>query len=140
MKPNARAYAVFIALALVVAACGGATGGGDGGAADGGGATSVTVTGTEFAFDPVGVTVPADTNVTVTFENGGTIEHEWTVLNTRISSEAEFSEDMVLLRLVAPGGGSDSGTLNLPAGEYQVVCAIPGHFDAGMEGTLTVSG
>ena len=87
MKRNTRAYAMLTALALVVAACGGATGGDGGAGGDGGGSTSVTVTGTEFAFDPARVTVPADTDVTVTFENGGTIEHEWTVLSTRISAE-----------------------------------------------------
>jgi plastocyanin len=35
-------------------------------------------------------------------------------------------------------GGSKSLTLNLKAGTYKFFCSVPGHRQAGMEGTLTV--
>ncbi|HTA34698.1 MAG TPA: plastocyanin/azurin family copper-binding protein [Solirubrobacteraceae bacterium] len=35
-------------------------------------------------------------------------------------------------------GGSKTLTLQLPAGTYKFFCSVPGHRQAGMEGTLTV--
>jgi uncharacterized cupredoxin-like copper-binding protein len=34
----------------------------------------------------------------------------------------------------------DEGEIDLAAGEYVFYCDVPGHRDAGMEGTLTVEG
>jgi uncharacterized cupredoxin-like copper-binding protein len=39
---------------------------------------------------------------------------------------------------VIPGGGTGQVVLNLPPGEYEYICIIPGHKDAGMIGKLTV--
>jgi len=36
-------------------------------------------------------------------------------------------------------GGSKTLTLNLKPGTYTFYCSVPGHRQAGMEGTLTVS-
>lgn len=103
--------------------------------------TSLEVEATEYAFTPDEWTIQADTDVSVTLVNEGRIEHEWAVLTegTEIGSEAEFSEDLVETEIEAiPAGESATATVNLPAGTYQVICALPGHFDQGMEGTLTV--
>ncbi len=35
-------------------------------------------------------------------------------------------------------GASASGSIRLDAGTYTVICAVPGHLDAGMEATLEV--
>jgi plastocyanin len=74
------------------------------------------------------------------FTNDGNVEHEWAVMNTEIDSEADFEEDKVLFEVEAiPAGESTSQGFTVDeAGTYQVVCAIESHFDAGMEGTLTV--
>jgi len=114
----------------------GACGGGDGAA------TSITVGSTEFAFTPDSWTIAADTDVSVTLTNEGTLSHEWIVLTagTNITSESEFTEQLLEMAVeVVPPGDSGSITLNLAAGTYQVICALEGHFNGGMEGTLTVS-
>ncbi len=135
-----RVWLIASVLALLVAACGG--GGGADAESGGAAATSLTVVGNEFSFDPANATIAGGTDVSVTFENQGTIEHSWAVLKagTKIDSEDQFTPDMVEFELIAAGGETVSGTVNLAPGEYEVICAIPGHFSAGMVGTLTVSG
>jgi uncharacterized cupredoxin-like copper-binding protein len=99
------------------------------------------VTADDFTFTPDEWTVPADEEVTVTLVNEGQVEHEWAVLTegTSIETEDEFEEDLVEYEIEAiPGGESATGTLSLPAGSYQVICALPGHLNSGMEGELTV--
>ncbi len=106
-------------------------------------ATTITFESDDFFYSPKNWSFAADTDVTVTMENIGKNQHEWAVLKlgTTISSEDEFREDMVELELEAIQRDTvDTITVNLPPGEYQVICALTGHFDQGMEGTLTVGG
>lgn len=116
------------------------TGGGGAAPAGGGGpATEATVSASEFAFDPADVQLVAGEEVTVELDNGGSVEHNWTVLSEEIASEAEFNEDLVVAEVANTAGGeSNSGSFTLEAGEYQVICTIPGHFAGGMVGTLVV--
>jgi hypothetical protein len=95
---------------------------------------------TEFAYAPdLWLAVP-DTPIDVTMDNQGTVEHDWTVLSASIENESEFSEDLVLFRLYAEAGTTVEGTTQpLPAGTYQVICTIPGHFTAGQQGILRVT-
>ncbi len=134
---------VIIAVgALLISACGGGDNGGDNGEDAAGAATSLTVQANEFTFTSDEWIVVADRDVTITFENTGAVEHEWTVLTAgvTITSEAEFGEEMVVARVdKIVAGATATETFNLPAGTYQVICAIPGHFTAGMAGSLTVT-
>lgn len=116
-------------------------GGGSAAPAGGGGATGeATVGATEFAFDPTDVALTAGSEVSVTLDNAGAVEHNWTVLSEEIAAESEFSEDLVLAAVDNTAGGeSNSASFTLEAGEYQVICTIPGHFDAGMQGTVSAS-
>jgi uncharacterized cupredoxin-like copper-binding protein len=103
--------------------------------------TSLEVEADSFQFDPADNTVVADEDVTVTVENvTDAVEHEWVIIKPghEISSEADFDEDDVLFEVEAvQPGESGTGTFNIPAGEYQIICALEGHFTAGMEGSLT---
>lgn len=107
---------------LVSCGGGGAGGGGDGGGGD------VTFDATEFDFDPPQATAQAG-EITATIDNQGEQRHTWTV---------EDHEDA--LKLDANAGQTDTGTIELDAGTYTFYCDIPGHREAGMEGTLTVEG
>jgi uncharacterized cupredoxin-like copper-binding protein len=135
MRTRTAHVVVVLAVAVALAAC----------AQEGDGSTdeaqsSIDVTATEFLFEPDAWTVPADSDVSVTLRNEGTIEHEWVVLavGTRITSDDEFEEDLVEFEVEADTGDEATGTFQLPAGTYQVICAVPGHLAAGMEGELTV--
>ena len=133
-----RSRAVVIGVLTVVVLALGACGDDD----DEEASTSIEATGSEFEFEPDSWTVPEGEEFTIAFENGGSLEHEWAVINRGqdIESEADFTEDKVLFEVEAiPAGESTTETFTVDeAGTYQVICAIETHFDAGMEGTLTV--
>ena len=119
---------LLVAIVLTLAACGG---GGDGGgtepttSAPPAGET-LSVTATEFAFDPNALTASADTDVTISLTDAGTVEHDFTI-------------DEAGVKIAVKPGETGSATVNLSAGTYTFYCAVPGHREAGMEGTLTVS-
>lgn len=104
-------------------------------------ATELSVTTTEFKFEPTSWTAKAGTEVTVTLENAGNLPHEWAVLEagTTITEESEFTADLVVARVpITDPGKTATATINLAAGTYQVICSVPGHFLSGMQGTLGV--
>ena len=123
------------ALALAVAACGGdddeepeepaaeettedTTGGGGGTtlelAADPGGA---------LAFDQTELTAPAG-DITIHLTNDAQIPHNVEVEGAGVSDTVT--------------GADTSLDVALEPGEYVFFCAVPGHREGGMEGTLTV--
>lgn len=128
---RARATGIALTCLLALSGCGG----------DDGGDAAVAVTTTEYEFSPSEWTAPAG-DFEVALTNDGAVEHEWAVIEQGedIASEDEFAEDKVLLEVEAvPAGESttEEVTIDEP-GTYQVICALEGHFDQGMEGTLTV--
>jgi uncharacterized cupredoxin-like copper-binding protein len=125
-------------LALVTAAC---DSGGDA-------TTSLEVTTTDFQFSPNSWTVPAGEEISIDITNEGSVLHEWVLLQpgVNIETEAELPEteeellaDFVFVEDEVEAGATKTLSFTAPAaGTYQVICAIETHFDAGMEGTLTV--
>jgi uncharacterized cupredoxin-like copper-binding protein len=109
--------------------------------------TSLEVTTSEFQFSPSEWTVPAGEEITIDITNDGTVLHEWVLMQpgVDIASEADLPEteeellaDFVYVEDEVDAGASKTLTFTAPAaGTYQVICAIEGHFDGGMEGTLT---
>jgi uncharacterized cupredoxin-like copper-binding protein len=141
------ATVVPLLMLLVLAACSGDGGGvgeaqgNDQPSGTGAGDTELSVVATEFAFDPNQWTVPAGEEITLELVNEGSVEHEWVIIEqgTEIASTAEFEEDMVVWEMEADAGETETDSFPAPeAGRYQIVCAIDGHLDAGMEGSLEV--
>ena len=67
--------------------------------------------------------------VTIEFTNMAPLEHNVTVENSagsKLGATPTFS------------GGTKPLTLDLKAGTYSFFCSVPGHRQAGMQGTLTV--
>jgi uncharacterized cupredoxin-like copper-binding protein len=133
MKNTAVIISAIIIAMLVLTAC--SSGGSSGG-------TSITVTTTEFAFNPSNVTVPAGATVNLTLKNTGTVEHTWVVLKQGVSVTTATGLDpaSILFSSKVEAGQSASFTFTAPAtaGDYEIICDLPGHLEGGMKGTLTV--
>jgi plastocyanin len=123
-----RLLALAIAPMVLVAACGGDGGGGSSykepkGAAQ----TTLEIKGGNFFFDPKDAEVPAGI-VAIKMESEGG-------LHTLV-----FDDDKVPgFKLEAGSGNSDELKVDLKPGEYTIYCDIPGHREAGMEGTITAT-
>ncbi len=88
-----------------------------------GGVTVVTV---DIAFEPTEFTIAADTDVVVTIENQGLLQHDFFI------DELDIKSDLL------DSGATTTVTINAPAGTYEYYCDVTGHKEAGMVGTLTV--
>jgi plastocyanin len=82
---------------------------------------------TALAYDTTSLSAKAG-KVTIDFDNPSAIEHD-------VSIEADGKE-IAKSELVTEG--ETSVTAELETGTYTFFCSVPGHRQAGMEGTLTV--
>ena len=97
----------------------------------GGGASTVdisTPSGSTLAFDQKDATAKAG-SVTINFDNKQPLQHDVAVAD---------SSGKVLGQTNLVSSGTANATVNLTAGTYTFYCTVPGHREAGMEGTLTV--
>jgi len=101
--------------------------------AEGGTAGAASI---EFEADPSGslaFTTDEATSkagkVTVNFTNQSAVPHD-------VALEDEAGETIAETEVLAEG--TDSTTAELKPGKYTFYCTVPGHRQAGMEGTLTV--
>jgi uncharacterized cupredoxin-like copper-binding protein len=164
MRGNQRALTVLVAAltVLALAGCSGSknettSGGGQGGGgvtvttAASGGPTVVTVAGGEKPDGKYYLTVTPGSvtagKATITFTNVGKKVHEVVVLKTdtpagklKVGANHEVSEDAS----VGEDSETDAGktkttTINLPPGNYVMVCNIARHYEKGMYAAFTVS-
>src|SRR5262249_21741833 len=147
--PMRRASAVLAATALAalgLAACGGssnnattaasaptntAPAGGATGGGGGGEAATVdisTPSGSSLAYDQKSVSASSG-SVTIDFDNKQALQHDVTVSDS--SGKVLGATDLV-------SSGTATTTVSLQPGSYTFYCSVPGHREAGMEGTLTV--
>ena len=82
----------------------------------------------ELAYTSTSATAKAG-NVTVEFKNPQALTHD-------VAIEDSSGKEVGATELIADG--SDTTTVNLKPGTYTYFCTVPGHREAGMEGTLTV--
>ena len=85
-------------------------------------------TGGQLAYDTKQLSTQAG-SVNITFENASPLEHNVTIAQVRkvLGATPTFTN------------GTRSVTLNLKPGTYTFYCSVPGHRQAGMEGTLKVT-
>lgn len=147
MKKVAFAFALILA-AFALVACGGdddsdttgggagatetteeAGGGAEGGTADGGAVLDFEAAPDEsLAYTTDEATAKAG-KVTINFTNPQAISHDVAI---------EDTGGETIARTEVIGKGSDSTVAELKPGEYTFYCSVPGHRQAGMEGTLKV--
>jgi plastocyanin len=140
MRRASAAIAVAALAVLGLAACGGGSDNNDTTAAatppatttsgGGGGGSTVdisTPSGTDLAFNQKDVSTKAGT-VTIDFDNMQAIQHDVKVEDS--SGQELGGTDLV-------SSATATGTVDLQPGTYTFFCSVPGHREAGMEGTLT---
>ncbi|MET0772016.1 MAG: PQQ-dependent sugar dehydrogenase [Candidatus Limnocylindrales bacterium] len=86
---------------------------------------AVTVTMIDIAFDPDAVTIAADTASDIELTNEGAALHSFVI-------------DELDVKVEVQPGQTGTATITAPAGTYTFYCDVPGHREAGMEGSLTV--
>jgi plastocyanin len=138
------AFLVLALAALALVACGG--GGGDSSSTSGssegqaeqgneesGGPTASTLKfeadpGGELAYTTTKATAKAG-KVTIDFKNPQSLTHN-------VAFESSSGKLVGETQLITDS--STSNTLNFKPGTYTFYCSVPGHREAGMEGTLTI--
>ena len=133
-----------LAAGALAAGCGGGDGGGS--ASTSAPSDTVGVKATEMKFDLTTGRAPAG-KVTFNVDNTGAVEHEMIVIRTdtpaRDTPERDGGPGQTrAIRERTPKqlqpGASASLTRPMSAGHYALVCALPGHYEAGMYADFTV--
>jgi plastocyanin len=97
----------------------------------GGGGSTVdisTPSGSQLAFNQKDVSAKAG-SVTIDFNNMQSLQHDVKVEDS--SGQELGGTDLV-------SSGTATATVDVQPGTYTFFCSVPGHREAGMEGTLTV--
>ena len=156
MRLKRRAIAAIVLVAVPTATgCGGENGDGGQAAApaqtatqtatqSGAAGRALTIHMTEFAFDPKDATAKAG-KVTITAPNDGKVVHELVLLKTdadpaalpKKGAEVDESASVGEIADVEPGS-TKTATFKLAPDKYAMVCALPGHYEGGMYGSLRV--
>jgi plastocyanin len=94
---------------------------------DGGG--TVKVTAREYAFDPDRVVLKGGGSLTIELTNDGDLAH-----NIRVRGAGEEIGGTPSF----PSGRTESATVRLEPGKYELLCTVGDHADLGMKGELEV--
>ncbi len=120
-----RRLIFLIALAalatMALAACGGGSNSG------GNSPLNVSMTATEFKYDPSVINASPGQTINLTVKNIGSVQHTWVL-------------DQGNIKMTIDPGKSETKTFTAPTapGTYQFYCDEPGHKEAGMVGQLIV--
>jgi uncharacterized cupredoxin-like copper-binding protein len=142
--------------ALTLTACGGSGGGetggtgGTGGTAGGATTLASAADATQIKFVETTLEATAGQPITVNFNNPSTtLPHNWVlvqpgqedaVANAAIATNGDATGLAGVIAAGKPITGSQEA-VSVPAqqaGTYPYICTVPGHYQAGMKGTLTV--
>jgi plastocyanin len=118
--------ALMVGLLMVVVGVAGSACGSSKKASGSAGSNGTTVDAADFTFKPKTLTAKAGNQVSFTFKNSGTVEHNFSVTEANVSADAEK-------------GASTTVTFTAPAaGTYEFFCKYH-KASQGMTGTLTVT-
>lgn len=127
--------ALLVVLVLALTGCGG-----------GGNAASnkINVTMTDFHFTPNAFSIKAGQEISFSGRNNGAVTHDFIIMKLGADVGDSFDkedEPNVFWKTEIPAGQTAAATFTAPTdpGDYQVLCGIPGHYQAGMIATLTVA-
>lgn len=93
-----------------------------------GGTLQLEADATQIAYDTTELSSKPG-KVTIDFTNPSALEHD-------VAIEDEAGEEIAASEIISKG--KTSATADLAPGTYTFFCTVPGHREAGMEGTLTV--
>ncbi len=111
----------------------------------GGPSTSLHVIMTDFAFTPNAFTVPAGQQISLQLTNNGAATHSFIIMKAGKQVTAHFTDadkaNVYWQQLAVGPGQTVNATFTSPSepGDYQILCSVPAHFEAGMIATLTVT-
>ena len=90
---------------------------------------SIPVVADEYSFDPETIVVTGGGAVTFELENSGVLAHNLRVFDgdNEIGGTPTFTS-----------GKTQSGSVRLEPGDYELVCTVGNHADLGMTGKLTI--
>ena len=152
LKVRSWLSVVALASALALTACGGSSAGPDASGAN----LNVSTAGEALQFAPAALSATAGQQVKVTFKNGSAAQkHNWVLVKggdaeaQKVDDEGATAGDAAgyiptdpnIVSSVKLLNGGESGTASFAApaaGNYVFLCTFPGHYVAGMKGTLTV--
>jgi plastocyanin len=123
-----RLLTIVVAAGALFAACGGGSSGSSSSYKQptGPAQTTVDITGGNFFFDPKNPEAPAGIDAIKLSSQSG--------LHTLVFAGGKVPG----FKLQTSSGNSDTLKVDLKPGKYEFYCDIPGHREAGMDGTLTV--
>ena len=132
----------LLLIALLLSACGGSSNDAP---------NTFTINATEdFNYSPDTITVKKGQEVTLTFNNEGSVDHSLNILNSDedlehvlegAHEEEELHKELLIEFHEIAAGETTTETfiVDIEPGEYAFFCSLPGHADAGLVGTLTVT-
>lgn len=146
-----KALVIGAMMTVIGAACGGGGDSGDASAGDEAADRVIEVAMTDNSFDPTSVSVSAGETVTFKFTNHGSVAHDAFIGDAQ--DQEEHGESMMEAGDEMEGHNMDDGDALLlepgdsgelthrfeEAGEILIGCHQPGHYEAGMKSTVTVS-
>jgi plastocyanin len=111
--------ALFATMVLALAACDGASSGST--------PLNVTLTATEFKYDPNTINASPGQTINLTVKNTGSVQHTWVLSTSNIKLTIDPGKTV-----------TQSFTAPTTVGTYQFECDLAGHKEAGMIGQLIV--